>query len=147
MKVHEINNQLLDQIEGVTGENKEWNSDELTALCKKTMKKEFNSVCGWSEYTPNKEKPFSIVNTDDTVGEHWVGAFFDGKTVYVYDSFARTMKHLMADFIQRIKSMGYKINFCNKGKDQAEKQKNCGLRAFLFIYLTSIYGIRQSKNI
>ena len=147
MKIRDINNQLLDQIESVTGENKEWDSDELTALCKKTMKKEFNSVCAWDEYIPNKAKPYSIVNTDNETGEHWVAAYFDGKTVFVYDSFARTMKHLMKDFIDRIKSMGYKIVFCNKGKDQAEKQINCGLRAFVWIYLTSIYGSKQTKNI
>lgn len=147
MKIRQINNQLLDQIESVSGKNKEWDSDELNALCKKTMKKEFNSVCAWDDYLPNDKKPYSIVNTDNKTGEHWVGAYFDGKNVFVYDSFARTMKHLMADFIQRIKSMGYKINFCNKGKDQAEKQINCGLRAFVFIYLTSIYGIGQTKKI
>lgn len=148
MKIREIHNQLLDQIENVMGENREWNSTELTSLCKKTMRKEFNCVCGWSEYTPNTAKPYSIVNTDDTVGEHWVGVFFDGKkTVYVYDSFARTMKRLMKDFIQRIKSMGLKIVFCNKGQDQREQEINCGLRCFVWVYLTSMYGIKQTKNI
>ncbi len=147
MKIKEINNQLLDKIESVMGVNREYDSDELTAMCNKTMKKEFNSVCSWSEYVPNKAKPYSIVNTDNTTGEHWIACYFLGKTVYAYDSFARTMRNLMKDFIDRIKSMGFKIVFCNKKVDQQETQINCGLRAFLWIYLTSIYGIRQTKNI
>jgi len=147
MKIRKINNQLLDQIESVTGENKEWDSNELTALCKATIKKEFDGVRAWDEYNPNKDKPYAIVNTDNTTGDHWVGAYFDGKTVFVYDSFARTMRNLMKDFIDRIKSMRLKIVFCIKGKDQAEKQINCGLRSFVWIYLTSQFGIRQTKNI
>ena len=147
MKIHDINNQLLDQIESVSGKNKEWNSDELHALCKKAMKKEFNTVCAFDEYVPNDKKPYSIVNTDNETGEHWVACYFDGKTVFTYDSFARNMKRLMKDFIDRIKSMNFKIVFCNKGIDQAEREINCGLRAFVWIYLTSIYGIKQTKNI
>ncbi len=30
------------------------------------------SVCSWSEYIPNKNKPFSIVNTDNKTGQHWL---------------------------------------------------------------------------
>jgi len=65
MKIREINNQLIQQIENLSDENKEWDSDELTALCKRTLKKEFNSVCVWDECFPNKATPHSIVNTDN----------------------------------------------------------------------------------
>lgn len=147
MKIRELNNQLIDQIESVMGVNREWDSNELTALCKKTMRSQFNSVCAWDEYVPNKDRPYSIVNTNNQTGEHWIGVYYVKKTVYCYDSFARTMKRLMKDFIERIKSMGLKLIFCNKKQDQAEEQKNCGLRSFVFIYLTSIYGIRQTRNI
>ncbi len=63
--------------------NGELDSLQLTQICKAFFKKEFNSVCAWSEYLPNPKKPFSIVNTDDTVGSHWLGVYCDenGKDV------------------------------------------------------------------
>jgi hypothetical protein len=43
---------------------------------------------------PNKNKPYSIVNTNNETGEHWLGAYTeDGTTVYVYDTFARNLKN------------------------------------------------------
>jgi hypothetical protein len=90
--------------------NGELDSIQLTKMCKSTFKKEFNSVCAWSEYIPNKNKPFSIINTDNTIGEHWLGAFTeDGKTVYVYDSFARNLKRIMKDWYELAKHMGYTL--------------------------------------
>ena len=55
--------------------NGELDSNQLTQMCKAVFKKEFNSVCAWSEYIPDKNKPFSIINTENTIGEHWLGAY------------------------------------------------------------------------
>ncbi len=53
----------------------------LTQMCKAVFKKEFSSVCSSSEYIPNKNKPYSIINTDNDTGEHWLSAYAeDGKT-------------------------------------------------------------------
>ena len=134
--------------------NGELDSNQLTQMCKAVFKKEFNSVCAWSEYIPNKDKPYSIVNTDNTTGEHWLSAYTeDGKTVYVYDSFARNLKRIMRDWYELSKRMGYKLIFVNKGQDQADKsgntpaQINCGLRSFTFSYCVKLYGINKARNI
>ena len=134
--------------------NGELDSIQLTKMCKATFKKEFNSVCAWSEYIPDKNKPFSIVNTNNESGEHWLGAYTeDGKTVYVYDSFARNMKRKNKDWYELSKNMNYKLIFVNKGKDQSDKsgntpaQINCGLRSYVWIYCVKLYGIKQSRNI
>ena len=116
-------------------------------MCEYFLSPNFNSVCAWDAYTPDETKPYSIINTDNKEGVHWLGAFFKGKTVYVYDSFARNMKHIMEKFYNLMKSKNYKLVFVNKRKNQAENQINCGLRAFVFIVLTHRYGISQSKNI
>ena len=50
--------------------NGELDSIQLTKMCKSTFKKEFNSVCAWSEYLPDPKKPYSIVNTDNKTGQH-----------------------------------------------------------------------------
>ena len=87
--------------------NGELDSNQLTQMCKAVFKKEFNSVCAWSEYISNKNKPYSIVNTDNTIGEHWLSAYTeDGKTVYVYDSFARNLKRIMRDWYDLSIRMG-----------------------------------------
>ena len=134
--------------------NGELDSIQLTKMCKSIFKKEFNSVCAWSEYIPDKNKPYSIVNTDNEGGEHWLSAYTeDGKTVYVYDSFARNLKRKNKDWYDLSKQMGYKLIFVNKGKDQADKsgntpaQINCGLRSYVWIYCVKLYGIKQSRNI
>ena len=134
--------------------NGELDSIQLTKMCKSIFKKEFNSVCAWSEYIPDKNKPFSIINTDNTVGSHWLSAYTeDGKTVYVYDSFARNLKRIMKDWYDLSKHMGYKLIFINKGQDQSDKngntpaQINCGLRSFVHLYCIKLYGIKQARNI
>ena len=123
-------------------------------MCKAFFKKDFNSVCAWSEYVANPKKPFSIVNTDDTIGSHWLGVYTeDGKTVYVYDSFARNLKRIMKDWYDLSKNRGIKLIFVNKGKDQSDgsgkspAQINCGLRAFNFLYCVKLYGIKQARTI
>ena len=146
MKIHLLNNQLIDDIEKVSGK-REWDSNELTALCQKTLASSFNSVCAWDNYNPDPSKPYSIVNTDNKTGDHWVGAYVKGKTVYIYDSFARSMLRIMKNFYILMKSKGYIIVMCNKKQDQTEHQINCGLRSFVWLALTNIYGIQQSKNI
>ena len=133
--------------------NGELDSNQLTQMCRAVFKKEFNSVCAWSEHIPNKNKPYSIINTENTIGEHWLGAYTDGKTVYVYDSFARNLKRIMKDWYELAKHMGYKIIFVNKGKDQADKsgntpaQINCGLRSYVWIYCVKLYGIKKARHI
>ena len=133
--------------------NGELDSNQLTQMCKAVFKKEFNSVCAWSEYIPNKNKPYSIINTENTIGEHWLGAYTDGKTVYVYDSFARNLKRIMKDWYDLSKKLGYKLIFVNKGQDQADKsgntpaQINCGLRSYVWIYCVKLYGIKKARNI
>ena len=78
---HENYKNLMKDLTKIMG-NGELDSLQLTQMCKSIFKKEFNSVCSWSEYTPDKNKPYSIVNTDDTVGSHWLSAYTeDGKNV------------------------------------------------------------------
>jgi hypothetical protein len=134
--------------------NGELDSNQLTQMCRAVFKKEFNSVCAWSEYIPNKNKPYSIVNTNNETGEHWLGAYTeDGKTVYVYDSFARNLKRIMRDWYDLSKQLGFKLVFVNKGKDQSDKsgntpaQINCGLRSYVWIYCVKLYGINKARNI
>ena len=87
MKIHEINNQIIRDIEIKYGK-REWDSIELTKMCEYFLSPNFNSVVSWDNYTPDNNKPYSIINTDNKEGVHWLGAYTKGKTVYVYDSFA-----------------------------------------------------------
>ena len=151
--IREVYKNLMKDLTQVMG-NGELDSIQLTAMCKAVFKKEFNSVCSWSEYIPDKNKPFSIINTENTIGEHWLGAYTeDGKTVYVYDSFARNLKRKNKDWYELAKIMNYKIIFVNKGQDQSDKsgntpaQINCGLRSFVHLYCIKLYGIKKARHI
>ena len=43
MKIHELNNQMINAVEQVSGV-REWDSTELNALCQKVLSPIFNSV-------------------------------------------------------------------------------------------------------
>jgi hypothetical protein len=47
--------------------NGELDRNQLTQMCEAVFRKEFNSVCAWSEFIPNKNKPYSIVNIDISI--------------------------------------------------------------------------------
>ena len=107
----EIYKNMMRDLTKIMG-NGELDSIQLTKMCKSTFKKEFNSVCAWSEYIPDKNKPYSIVNTDNMTAEHWLRAYAeDGKTVYVYDSFARNLKRIMKYWYDLFIKLGYKFIF------------------------------------
>ena len=150
--IREVYKNLMKDLTQIMG-NGELDSIQLTAMCKATFKKEFNSVCSWSEYIPDKNKPYSIINTENTIGEHWLSAYTDGKNVYVYDSFARNLKRKNKDWYELAKHMNYKLIFVNKGQDQSDKngdtpaQINCGMRSFNFLYCVKLYGIKKARHI
>ena len=150
---HENYKNMMKDLTKIMG-NGELDSNQLTQMCKSIFKKEFNSVCAWSEYVANPKKPYSIVNTDATVGSHWLGVYTeDGKTVYVYDSFARNLKRIMKDWYDLSKKLGFKLIFINKKKDQSDAsgnapaQINCGLRSYCWIYCVKIYGLKKARHI
>ena len=66
---HENYKNMMKDLTQIMG-NGELDSNQLTQICKSIFKKDFNSVCSWSEYVANPKKPYSIVNTDATVGSH-----------------------------------------------------------------------------
>ena len=151
--IREVYKNLMKDLTQIMG-NGELDSIQLTAMCKATFKKEFNSVCAWSDYIPDPKKPYSIVNTCNQDGQHWLSAYTeDGKTVYVYDSFARNLKRKNKDWYELAKHMNYKLIFVNKGQDQSDKngdtpaQINCGMRSFNWLYCVKLYGIKKARHI
>ena len=112
------------------------------------ISKKWNSVFMWDLFKPNVKKPYSILNTDDSSkkGTHWLSVYQSNKTLYVYDSFARTEK-LMTGFVNKMKDQGYKIVFVNKGQDQPDTSVNCGLYCLVWLIFVDKYGIRKASQI
>ncbi len=82
-------------------------------------------------------------------GQHWLGAHTeDGKTVYVYDSFARNLISKNTDWYELAKHIYNKIIFLNKGQEADKsgnipEQINCGLLSFVHLYCIKLYGIKK----
>ena len=70
---------------------------------------------------------YSIINTDNGVGEHWLSVYQERNSVYVWDSFGRDIKKLMPEFAKRAKVKGYNIINANKKyeHEQEVKQNDC----------------------
>ena len=117
------------------------------ALCSR-LRNKWNVCTMWDMFVPNAKKPYSILNTDDSSkkGTHWIAVFQSKKTIYVYDSFARTEK-LMTGFVSKMKDQGYKVVFVNKGQDQPDSSVNCGLYCLVWLIFVNKYGIRKASHI
>jgi tRNA nucleotidyltransferase (CCA-adding enzyme) len=112
------------------------------------LKNKWNTCISYDLFVPNTKKPYSILNTDDSSkgGTHWVAVYQSKNKLYVYDSFARSKK-LMTKFVKMMKSKGFEVVFVNQGKDQQEREVNCGLRCFLWLVMVDRYNITVAKKI
>jgi hypothetical protein len=92
---------------------------------------------------------YSIVNTDNNAGVHWVGVYQERNNVYVFDTFGRKINTLMPEFHKRAKLNGYIIFNANKKyeHEQKETENDCGLRALAWLILTKAKGIKTTIQI
>jgi hypothetical protein len=109
--------------------------------------KKYNNTVSWDLFIPNIKKPYTILNTDisSKPGEHWVSVYQNKNILYIYDSFARDT--ILKQFVIKMKIMGYKVVFVNKGKDQSNTSLNCGLYSLLFLIFVDKYGIQKARHI
>jgi len=108
-------------------------SDQLHKLGKKLFKSKFNGV--FPSDGPKSKKGFSIYNTDNGTGEHWLAIVNDGDKIYFYDSFGRQKDDLSPFFIEK------EWIITDKKPEQTFDQKNCGARVISFLESVEKYGI------
>ena len=82
---------------------------------------------------PNQPRAF-IINTDysDSIGEHWILAYFTKKAKYVLDPLAMPIQHYGREFGQWLATQGNVIKL--KKPVQADKSILCGLFVLYFMY-------------
>ena len=140
---------ILHQIEDVCIGFDNTLSDNLMKIIKMTkLKDKFNCINFWNNFSPNIDKPYSILNTESSnegQGVHWIGVFQDGKVIYIYDSFGR--KNIMDRFCEEMSEIGYKCLYVNKKGDQQNNQLNCGIRSLLLLLFVQRYGIKLASKI
>ena len=92
---------------------------------------------------------YSIINTDNGVGIHWVSVYQYHNKVYVWDSFGKDIKTLMPEFHARARAQGYNIIKANKKyeHEQEVNQNDCGLRSLAWLILAERKGIRFARQI
>ena len=149
MNIRKIYKELLHKIESVCNNLDTTKSDNLMKIIKMTkLKYKFNCLDFWNNFSPNIDKPYSILNTElsnEGQGLHWIGVFQEGKTIYIYDSFSR--KNIMNRFCEERSELGYRCEYVNNKTDQQSKQINCGIRSLLWLLFVQRYGIKQTRKI
>lgn len=142
-----IRKQYIDTLRELetTSPIKYYDNTQLTYMAKNSrLGKKFNICNSYDLFKPNDKKPYSILNTEDSKsnGIHWVSVYQTGKHLCVYDSFARSTR-LMKPFVEMMKKQGFDVVFVNQGKDQGDKQLNCGLRSLLWLIFVDKYGLKK----
>lgn len=141
---------ILHQIEDVCKGFDLTQSNNLLKIVKMTkLKDRFNCIDFWDMFEPNVDKPYSILNTDRESdpgnGTHFVGCYQDNNVLYLYDSFSR--KHVMDEFCEVMRELGYRCIYVNKKCDQQNTGQDCGLRSLLWLLFVQKYGIIEGSKI
>ena len=106
-----------------------------------------NNVMRNADYSFDKMAgEYSIINTDNGQGVHWISVYQERHSVYVWDSFGRDIKKLMPEFAKRAKVEGYNIITANKRYDHEQEatQNDCGLRSLAWLILAKSKGIKTA---
>ena len=90
---------------------------------------------------------YMIVNTNNSVGLHWVGVHIVGKKIYVFDSFARKTTNIMPSFVRRAEKAGFTIIETRKRVEQADSAQDCGLRSLSWLIILMNKGLRFAMTI
>jgi hypothetical protein len=120
------------------------------ALTDKTVAREcrkipdFRGVFMQNSNVPLKNGCF-VMNTDvvGNSGVHWVAVVVQGRTVNVYDSFARYARNLLPIFSQRVKAQGFRIRNADlNDQDQyGASTVDCGHRCISALLVYRDYGV------
>jgi len=113
---------------------------ELQKICQE-LKLGKVPVVPWDQYKGEKR---AIVNTDDhrKKGTHWVAVFKAGKTLFIYDSFARKSAHILRKFDEQW-GAHYRIVDTEKIPDQQGYQSDCGLRCVTWLLMVKLFGVKS----
>jgi len=90
---------------------------------------------------------YSVMNTDNAKGIHWVSTFQRGKNIYVFDSFGRPTKQLIPEFYKRAVKAGYTIIDTDYDVDQKDEQLDCGIRSLAWCIIAFHKGIKFALKI
>jgi len=95
--------------------------------------------------TLSKNKPYVIVNLDDSRGDgtHWVACCYDKKGVLLYDSFGRRSNKILP----ALKKNNKKIKNSDLDAEQLISEDNCGQRSISWVLLFDKYGREVAEKI
>ena len=128
-------------------DNETKTNTDLVQIGKVIFKPLGDNVFRNSDYDFNQmHGKYSIVNTDNGIGIHWVSVYQEHDKVYVWDSFGRDIKKLMSEFCMRARTQGYTIVKANKRYDheQETNQSDCGLRSLAWLLLCESKGVKTA---
>ena len=85
MNIRKEYKSILHQIEGICVDFDTTQSHNLLKIIMMTkLKDKFNTIDFWNNFSPNEDKPYSILNTESSnegQGLHWIGCFQEGNLI------------------------------------------------------------------
>jgi hypothetical protein len=99
---------------------------------------------------PLSRNGFGVINTDLTgkPGTHWTAYMKRGKTIFIYDSFARPTAKILQPLHKKLKEKNIKI--VNSDLSDSEQRGNsqvCGHLSLSWIYVAYKFGIENAIKI
>lgn len=122
---------------------------EVAEIGDELLGKKFKGVFPIDRVPINRYEKYMIANVDKSglPGSHWVAIYTISNRIYIYDSFSRSSKKLLKPLYNRAKERNYKIIDVNKKPDQKSNSMVCGPISISWLYMTDIYGIKNSRSI
>jgi len=95
------------------------------------------------------ESYYGIANTDFSgePGTHWVALYKKGKTIYVYDSFARPTNEIMPIFYKKARDNNITIIDINREPDQYVTSQVCGPISLSWLLSVEKHGLHGGSLI
>ena len=147
-KVEDVFRQYKTKLLKVLGRKATYDSD-LTRVGKQLFGSKYLGTFP-QDKAPLGRTGMAIVNTDVSTGPgvHWVALYLTPKTVYVYDSFARSTSKLLKILTKNAKTK--KINMLESDRTDKEQKKTseiCGVLCLAWLAVVQSLGIRAAIKI
>jgi hypothetical protein len=127
--------------------------DELTQIGVHHFGPVYIGTFAYDEYANMLKKlpayGFAIVNTDTSNGPgvHWVAIHNHNNKYYIYDSFGRHTKNILNGLYKHIKRCNGTIIDSKYDAEQADYQKDCGIRCISWLLIIKCLGVKQASKI
>jgi hypothetical protein len=94
------------------------------------------------------KRGYGIFNTDSHgEGIHWVAVCVNNDQFYIWDSFGRPSKEIVADLTARLKNQRVRYQANDLDRNQKNAEEDCGQRCMAFLECCKTLGVQKAMKI